>query len=416
MIPSPRLAYLLKKFPRTSETFVLNEMLGQERLGLPLHVFSRRPPDDEPRHPQLADLRANVETLPRARTIDPWQLLFSRSPGKTELFDRVRAVVHSSEEWNHPRFPSLLVEALHLLRRTAELEIEHVHSHFATDSAVVAMLLHALGGPTYSLTLHAKDIYRNGVRPAMLDALCGRAEFAVTVCDANVEYLGQRLNGWARSRLRRLYNGIDLSRFTGGARGERSHVLAVGRLVEKKGFHVLLEALALLAREGVDVRTSIVGEGDQRPRLSALIDELGLAGRVRLLGAMDQDRVRELMGRATVLCQPSMIGGDGNRDALPTVLLEALACGLPTVSTPIAGIPEILDGGRVGKLVPPNDPAALARALRQVLDDEALRRRLAAAGRRHAEERFDAETNALVLNGWFGEALRESRLPCESPA
>jgi colanic acid/amylovoran biosynthesis glycosyltransferase len=412
-----RLAYLLKKFPRTSETFILNEMLAQEGQGETLHVFSRRKPDDEPRHPQLADLRATVEVLPPSYKIDPWKTLFSSFARPADLFGRVESVVAAANSWNHPRFPVLLAEALHLLRRTTELGIDHIHTHFATDSAVVAMLLHDLGGPTYSITAHAKDIYRDTVDPVVLDRMFARSKFAITVCDANVDYLSRRLGPEAISRVRRLYNGIDLEDFRPPARGrDENHILGVGRLVEKKGFHVLIEALSRLRSRGRDCRVTIVGEGDERERLEELIRTLELEDRVQMLGALDLGEVRRLMSSATVICQPCLVGADGNRDALPTVLVEALACGLPAISTPVTGIPEILDGGRAGIIVPEKAPAALAAALQDLLEDTGRREWFARVGRERAETLFDRDKISAELNSWFQEAMQSSRETCASPA
>lgn len=414
---SRRIAYLLKKFPRLSETFVLDEILGQERLGRDVFVFSRRPPDDEPRHPQLTTLRAPVEVLPPKDELDPWRLLFASGSDPARAFARVGRLVGASRAWNHPRFSMLLGEALHLLERTRELGIEHVHTHFATDSAMVAMILSELGGPSYSITAHAKDIYRSTVDERFLSRLFARAEFVVTVCDANVRYLEGRVDDAARARLRRLYNGVDLERFAPPTvPREADHVLSVGRLVEKKGFHVLIGAVARLRDAGRRVTCTIVGEGDQRPRLEGLVRERGLEDVVRFAGARDQEQVRALLRRATCLCLPCVVGTDGNRDALPTVLLEALACGLPAVSTPVTGIPEILDGGRAGLLVPEEDERATAGTLDGLLSDSALRDRLARRGRRRAEELFDARAIAATLRRWIDDVPTREEEPCASPA
>ena len=237
-----RVAYLLKKFPRLSETFILNELLAQQERGTDLHVFSRRTPDDEARHPQLSRLAAPVEILPSVREIDPWTSLFVR--GDAELVERVGQAARSFSGYGHPRFGSLLAEAVWLHGRCRELDIAHVHVHFATDSAMTAAMLHALGGPTYSLTMHAKDIYRNGVDPVVLDRIVGGAEFGVTVCDANVRHLRELITPGAAARVRRLYNGIDLDAFASDGRTrDADHLLSVGRLVEKKGFGVLVEAV-----------------------------------------------------------------------------------------------------------------------------------------------------------------------------
>jgi len=233
----PRVAYLLKKFPRLSETFVLGEILAQEALGRELRVFARRPPDDEPRHPELESLRASVETLPPSREIDPWQTLFGEAEAEdAEVWSRLGPLVREGRDWGLPRFPSLLVEALHLYRRTRALGIHHVHVHFATDSASVALLLQRLGGPGYSITAHAKDIYRSTVDPAHLARLFAESAFVVTVCDANVRHLEASVAPHGMAKVRRLYNGIDLDAFPYSEEGrDPDHVLGVGRLVEKKG-------------------------------------------------------------------------------------------------------------------------------------------------------------------------------------
>jgi len=408
-----RVAYLLKKFPRLSETFVLGEILTQEALGTEVHVFSRREPDDEPRHPQLAALRAEVEVLPSIRSIDPWRSLFAAEGGAGPLLARIEELCAFGPCRAHPRFGSLVAEALHLLQRTRELGIEHVHAHFATDSAVAAMILAALGGPGYSITAHAKDIYREGVDPDLLDLLVARSAFTVTVCDANVRHVEGLVGEEARGRLRRLYNGIDLAAFAREPRADEArdpaHVLAVGRLVEKKGFGVLLDALARLDREGVPFTATIVGDGEEREALVARAAVHGLGHRVEFTGPRDQDHVRDLMRRATVLCLPCLVGTDGNRDALPTVLLEALASGLPCISTPVSGIPEILDGGRAGAIVPCEDPDRTADALTELLADPGRRAVLASRGRARAERLFDRDRQGAVLRDWFEAAARGAR-------
>jgi glycosyltransferase involved in cell wall biosynthesis len=403
---STRLAYLLKKFPRLSETFILNELLAQERLGRALHIFSRRAPDNEPRHAELARLRATVETLPPKHEIDPWEMLVSDESGPDDLLPRLGALVREARTWGHPRTPLLMVEALHVLKRTRELGIEHVHVHFATDSAVVALLMRKLGGPSYSITCHAKDIYRSTVDFRFLDILVRNSAFVVTVCDANRQWMAQRLSPEATARVRKLYNGIDLKSFVpDGRKREPNHVLGVGRIVEKKGFHVLVEALAVLLKKGVDVHASFIGDGDEKARIEQLIAERGVGERVRMLGPRDQAEVRAFMSRATLMAQPCLVGNDGNRDALPTVLIESLAMQLPTISTPVTGIPEILDQGRCGVLVPENDVQACADAIETLLRNPGRRAQIATEGRKRAELLFDAEKTSRILSSWFDEAL-----------
>ncbi len=405
---TPRIAYLLKKFPRLSETFVLNEVLALENQGLAPLVFSRRAPDDEVRHPQFADLDVVPEVLPPPREIDPWQVLFFDGP--RDLVPAVQQAVTEFRAFEHPRLASLLVEAIHLRQRCAELDVGHVHAHFGTDAALAAALLRALGGPGYSLTLHAKDIYRDTVDPALLSRLVAGSRFSITVCDANVRHLEATLSAEACGKLRRLYNGIDLSCFSAGREVPRDegHVLAVARLVEKKGLDVLVDAAALLRQRGVPCRVTIVGDGEERQALEQRVEALGLGDHVTLTGPLPQDQVARLMRQAMVFCLPCVVGADGNRDALPTVLLEALAIGLPCISTPVSGIPEILDHGNAGVLVPERDVESTAHALEGLLADGTRRRKLAAAGRALAAACFDREQTAATLGDWFRQATAEA--------
>ncbi|MEQ1891256.1 MAG: glycosyltransferase [Planctomycetota bacterium] len=413
---SARIAYLLKKFPRLSETFILNELLAQERLGRELHIFSRRAPDNEPRHPELARLRATVENLPPKSEIDPWEMLVGDAPDADDLLNKLGPVVREARTWGHSRTPSLLVEALHVLKRTKELGIQHVHVHFATDSAVVAMLMKKLGGPSYSITAHAKDIYRETVDFRFLDVLVKNSAFVVTVCDANRQWMAERLSKEAMAKVRKLFNGIDLVNFVAdGSPRDPHHVLGVGRLVEKKGWLILVEALTLLLKKGVKLEANFIGDGEERARIEALIAERGVGEHVKMLGPRDQAEVRRYMSRATMMVQPCLVGNDGNRDALPTVLVESLAMQLPSISTPVTGIPEILDQGRCGVLVPENDIVATANAIEALLKDQKRQKRIAEDGRRRAEELFDAEKTSRILSGWFEEALGAAKA-CASSA
>jgi glycosyltransferase involved in cell wall biosynthesis len=272
----------------------------------------------------------------------------------------------------------------------------------ATD---VADLTHLLAGTPFSFTAHAKDIYRHTVDPERFARFASRARFVVTVCDANKRFIEERLVD-ERARVKRLYNGIPLDFFDPGRRRpeEPPLFLGVGRLVEKKGFDLLIRAAANLDKRGIDFRVGIVGQGDQEENLRALIEEV-VTSKVELLGPQAQEDVHALMMRATAMVLPCREGEDGNRDALPTVLLEALACGLPCVSTPVSGVAEILDDGRAGRLVPVNDPEALENTLADLLEDPATNERHAAAGRTRAEELFDLEKNVAILRGFFERSM-----------
>jgi glycosyltransferase involved in cell wall biosynthesis len=281
----------------------------------------------------------------------------------------------------------------------------HIHAHFASSAASVALDVHRLTGVPYSFTAHAKDIYRNGLDIDHLRMKLDQARFAVTVSDYNRDHLA-RLGA---RHVVRIYNGIDLRRFVpnGGASDEPPLVLAVGRLVEKKGFDVLIRACELLRVDGVRFRCLIVGKGELAHDLQTLISALDLEQYVELAGPLPREKLLELFPRAAVVAAPCVVGSDGNRDGLPTVLTEAMALKVPVVATPVTGIPELVEDGETGLIVPERDPAALATAIRLLVEDTETARRLAEAGRERVERDFDLHVNVRELRTLFeGAATR----------
>lgn len=382
----PRIGYVLKVYPRFSETFVVNEILAHERAGADLEIFSLRPPTGGRFHPDIGDVRAPVHYVPvpdgRAATL--WPLLRTVGPAAAALLTDGDAAD-----------PRDVTQAIALATEVRARGIDHLHAHFATLACGVTRMAARLAGVTYSVTAHAKDIFHEDVDEELLALRLSDAEAVITVSDFNLADLRRRIPA---ARVHRVYNGLDLRRFplAAGPRDE-ARIVAVGRLVEKKGFADLVGACALLAREGRDVRCQIVGEGEREAELRALIAEHDLGRRVQLLGARTQAEVRELVAGATCLAAPCVVGKDGNRDGLPTVLVEAMALGTPVVSTAVTGIPEIVRDEQTGLLAAERNPADLAAQLRRVLDDPALGARLAAAGRALVERDFAADRSAARI-------------------
>lgn len=393
----PRVAYVLKMYPRFSETFVLNELLELERQGVTLRIFSLKRPDDGIVHADVARLRAPVTYLPEslsglARAQAP---VFRRAPR--------RYLRLLGEVLRRRRYAALK----HFLQAGAiagalDPATAHVHAHFASGATSVALHLHRLVGVSYSFTAHAKDIYLETVRPPDLARKLRAARFAVTVSDFNARRLRALANG---TRVVRIYNGLDLERFApdGAPRATPPLVLAVGRLVEKKGFDDLVRACALLAERRTAFRCSIVGKGPQRDALAELVGTLDLAGHVEPAGPVPRERLLGLYRQAAVLAAPCVVGSDGNRDGLPTVLVEAMALGVPVVATTVTGIPELVEDGVTGLLVPERDPDALADAIGRILGDPALAAALVHRARRRVEERFDLHANVSRLRRLFEE-------------
>lgn len=397
-----RVGYVTKMYPRFSETFVVNEVRGLERRGVEIEIFSLRAPVDTRFHASLAAVRAPVHYVPRtARPSDVWRALgAAHALFAPALRDGALDELLTAD-------PEDAAQALEVAVAARAAGITHLHAHFGSVATTVARLAARLLGVGYTFTAHAKDIFHEDVDPADLRRKLAGARAVVTVSDHNLAHLRTAF-GRAADGVRRVYNGLDLDEHA------RSHaprvpgrVAAVGRLVEKKGFADLLDALALLVQEGRDVHLDLVGTGPEDAALRERADRLGVVAHVTFHGPLSQDRVRDVVARASVLAAPCVLGADGNRDGLPTVLLEAMAAGTPVVSTPVTGIPEAVRDEETGLLVPPGDATALAAALGRVLGDAALASRLADGARVLVEAEFDVErTSAALL-----EVLRAAAVP-----
>ncbi|MCA9512197.1 MAG: glycosyltransferase [Myxococcota bacterium] len=392
-----RIGYVLKRYPRHSETFVVNEILAHERAGEQLEIFALRAPNDAHFQDLIASVRAPVRYLHfdgiKATTL--WEGVEAAAARIPDVFGRLDAALGLDARE--------VAQAVHLAAHVRAAGIEHLHAHFATAAARVGALAAHLAAVPFTLTAHAKDIFHEEVTTEGLARIARHAACVVTVSDFNVEYLERECRLPAR-RLVRIYNGLPLDayRFVDAPR-ERS-ILAVGRLVEKKGFEDLVEACAILAESGYPVPCTIIGAGPLEDELRARVRSAGLAEHVRLCGALPRSEVARQMARAGVFVAPCVVGRDGNRDGLPTVLLEAMALGTPCIATDVTGIPEVLRDGETGLVVKPHDPASIAQAIDRVLADGATATRLARAARERIERDFDLIANAGALRAEFRRA------------
>ena len=410
---SLRVGYVLKRFPRASETFIAQEILELERRGAEVEIFALRQNDAPAPHGWLDEVAAPVHQCDGVALSDGWKWLHARAADVDDARAGVERALRLA--FRHPsrRGRHRLCEAVGLAQAAADRGIRHLHAHFANDPAFVALLASHLLPAPFSFTAHAKDIYAKGQGQAVLAELVAAASFVVTVCEANRRHL-ERLLGPGAEKVRTLYNGVDLEALrpapAAAAEGNVRRLLCVARLVEKKGLDVLLRAVAQLRDRGVELSCTVAGEGPERPVIERLRAELGLESAVELAGCLPHEEVVARMRSAELFVLPCRVTGNGDRDALPTVLLEAMACGLPCVSTPVGGVPEIVEHRGTGLLVPSDNPWALAAALGELLDSRSLRRRFGAAGRRRAEELFDRRRNVARLHGWLATA------PAEEPA
>jgi glycosyltransferase involved in cell wall biosynthesis len=424
--------YVLKGWPRASELFIASEIWRLEQLGVPLRLVVLKPPDETVNHPvvdrvaavpvhlpEMTSLRAQplpgwlwhnagpyLPALRRVARRHPWGLARAAA---TALAQSVRA----RTGWHlRTLYAKELLQAVAVADQVAQAgDVGHLHAHFAHGTTTVTWLASRICGVPFSFTGHAKDIWRPSLNPAgLLRRKVRAAAFVLTCTAANATHLRALAPG---ARVHLAYHGLNadftqlLARVPGAPSpppSARPRVVSVGRRVEKKGFDVLVEAVALLQADGVAMDVVLAGEdGDQSGAVRALVAARGLAGTVQVCGPWSQSRLLAEYRRSTVFVLACRIDGDGDRDGIPNVLVEAMAAGLPVVSTAVSGIPELVTDGCDGLLVPPEDPARLAAAIRALVASPEDRARLSCAGRVTVANRFDGD----VLAGRLATLFRQ---------
>lgn len=429
--PGPTVGYLTKRFPRLSETFILDEILGLEQAGVPLRLFAVADPGEAVVQPDVSLVTSPVTYLRGrrrsdipadiGRTLAAHARLFARSPSRYRATLAMALADRTRTKTIRPFLDAGRLSAE--LRRAGAV---HLHAAFAHGPATTARYVHHLTGLPFSFAAHAKDLYLSDA--AELVAKATDAEFVLTCSAAAVEGLAERLRPPVAAdraaagpdpstKVVLAYHGVDTGRFRPGpiGGGGELRVLAVGRLVPKKGYPVLLQALSLMAERGYRVTCRIVGGGADQAELAAMAEHLGVSETVAFVGARTHQEVAEEYRRADVFVQASVVLADGDRDGVPNSLLEAMACGLPVVASAVSGIPEAVQDGFSGLLVPPGDPAALALALSRISDEPHLAGRLGAGARATVVERFDRHACAQRLAPRFWPAVA-SAAPVEVPA
>lgn len=394
MSPSePATAYILKMYPRFSETFIVSEILAREAAGDRIEIFSLRPTNDPRFHPELARVKAPVTYIARPKSAERvWETFrTAEAAGLAPAVSRVFAELATMDTND-------ALQAINLAIALQNRNIRHLHVHFASTPTSVARLASAITGIPYSFTAHAVDIFVDTVDDDLRTKFA-QAHHAVTISAYNLRFLRRRFPD-VTSRLHLVRNGLELDRFPyrdPRPIGATVRVAAVGRLVEKKGFQHLVPAAAELVAQGVPLDLRIAGTGVLAAELQAAVEQQGLADHVRLLGPQTQDQVHELLDSCDVFVAPCVVGADGNADGMPTVLLEAMATGAPCISTAVTGIPEVVRNGRTGILTRPGDPHRLASAIRRMSAPSTDRVSLARNARALIERDYDVRQQAEAL-------------------
>jgi colanic acid/amylovoran biosynthesis glycosyltransferase len=418
----PKIAYIVSRFPMVSETFIVHEMDAMEELGVPIELFVLLRERPKVVHAEAARWvrRAHYHAFLSLAILHAQWHFIRRNP---MLYLRTWAQVLRGT-WGCLRcFTGALIffpKAVRFAYEMRILGIRHIHAHFAYHPAVAALIVHRLTGIPFSLTAHGWDIQADG---HMLREKVEAAEFAVAVSAYNKQIMLRKCGPSVAEKIHVIHGGVDVDRLSPRiappGRGP-FRILCVARFEEVKGHAYLVEACRLLREKGIDFECRLVGDGLLLPNIEKQIKKACLGDKIRLLGSRNYQEVVQEFLQADVLVLPTAPTAIGQCEGSPTVLKEAMACGLPVVSSLVGGIPELVDDKRTGLLVRPRDAAALADALQQLHGDAFLRRQLGRAGREKALREFDLKASTARLARLFLEAtgieVRLGRQVMDRPA
>ncbi len=441
--PHGPVAYMMSRFPKITETFVLFEMQAMEREGVRIEVYPLLRARNTGTHPEGAGVWGKFVELLRAPAREAamhpeakpfverahYSPLLSLSILAANLASLAThpirylhalgaLVLDNLGSWNYllgglVLFPKTVAAARDMRRRG----ISHIHAHFGNHPAAMAWVAHRLTGIPYSFTAHGADIQ---VDQHMLRRKVQDAAFVVTISDYNVRFLVEHCGETARSRIRVIRCGVDTNIFCPAEQGSESspissptcpppiprplRMVCVGTFYEVKGHRYLIEACRLLRDRGIEFTCSLVGDGPLGEQLRKLAGELGVADSVRFLGRRTRDEIAELLRHSDVLVAPSIPTDSGRREGIPVVLMEAMASGLAVVGSDISGIPELVEDRVNGRLCPPRDPESLAAALAELRDDPQRLECWGRAARHKVLREYHLPTNARRLIALFASA------------
>jgi glycosyltransferase involved in cell wall biosynthesis len=392
-----RILYIVSLFPCWSETFIVREIMGMLRLGIDVRIVSLKHPAEKLVQSDAAALLDRVSYPAvwwRTALAALAALLFH--PFR-ELGDLAR-IFGGLRQHPGALAKTLVVwwRTLGLLPAVRALAPTHIHAHWATYPSTAAWLLSKRLGIPFSFTAHAHDIF---LEDHLLAHKMPAAKATIAISQFNRGWLRERVPGADRSRIEIVHCGVSPEGFPFAANGrDAQRILAVGRLDEIKGFPHLIDACARLRDDGVAFRCDIIGSGPLEDALTEQIERLGLQDHVHLLGVRKQEEVRSALYQAGVFALPSVVTSRGDRDGIPVALMEAMATGIPVVSTRVSGIPELVEDEVTGLVAEPGNADDLARCLKQLLAGGELGGRLAIRARERVEQEFDIQKEVRKLH------------------
>lgn len=392
---APRVAYVMSRFPKLTETFILFEMIAVEEAGAAVELFpllhEREPISHAEAHPFIA--RAHYHPFLSGAILAANGRALRRSPRR--YFGALWEVLRGT--WGSANFfiggIGIFPKVVRMAEEMLAAGVDHVHCHFASHPTVAGLLVHRLTGLPFSFTAHGSDLH---VDRHMLPQKVAAAAFVCTVSEDNRRVILAECGGQFADKVEVVHCGVDTDRFTASSNLDEGPfvVVCVGTLHEVKGQRYLIEAVALLAARGVEVEVTFVGDGEDRALLETRARELGVLGQLRFTGLVDRESVIAELRKASVVVAPSVPTSGGKREGIPVVLMEAMSSGKPVVASRLSGIPELVEDEVSGLLVGPGDPEAIAGAISRLRADPALRLRLGQAARARVIADFDVRRNA----------------------
>ena len=405
-----KLAVIVTEFPKATETFIYRDLTAFKQMGCTLelhHVASYR--SAQKLHGFARHLLDDARYLPFASMAAFAALLGAllRQPGLLAKTLWQIAWHYRRHPWILAKSLAMLPKALQFARHCRAANIDHVHAEFAGHPATMAWIAHRFGGPEFSVSCRAHDIFRT---QALLEQKLGEASGVRTVSSFGRSFLQRKLANGPALDIEVIHSSVDTAAIMAGPvriDPAQPRLLYVGALEPKKGVDYLLQALGAIDAQLGDWQLAVIGDGPSRTGLEQLADRLGIAPRVEFRGALPFEEVAEAYKAAALCLCPSIIGPGGRMEGIPNVVIEALANRRPVVSTDISGIPELIVHGEHGLLVPERDVSALGRAILQVFAEPANAAAMAERGRTKVEAEFDLSRNAARQLAMFhGERAR----------
>ena len=384
-----RVAYLISRFPKITETFILYEMLAVAEQGVEVELYPLWREHTRQMHPEAQPLvaRAHFEPALAWRFVKSHAYFLRRNP--LSYCKTLAALLRGT--WRSPRYflgaLAIFPKVVHWAYLMRQANISHVHAHFASHPAAAAFAIWRLTGIPYSFTAHGSDLHRD---KTMLRAKVREASWVAAISRYNRDLILEECPAEEVSKVEVIHCGVNLPALADQQRTSRDHfnIICIGTLHEVKGQAYLIDACQRLRRQGVEVFCHFVGDGPDAAALRRRARASGIESYIHFHGRCTRDRVLELLAQAHVLAAPSVFSRDGRREGIPVVLMEAMAVGVPVVASQISGIPELVDDGISGLLVPPRDHRLLAEAIERMYRDPALRQQLATAARQKVTAEF----------------------------